>query len=121
MPAKSPITCHVLDSSRGKPAGDVQVIIQQGQLHSHSDTYEFIELARGMTDGDGRCSSLLDSTILQAGVYKVIFKVDEYFKAKGDTCFFPFVEISFNLAGPGEHYHIPLLISPYSYTTYRGS
>jgi len=54
-------------------------------------------------------------------LYKVIFKTKEYFEGTGRKCFYPWVEITFEVSNPDEHYHIPLLISPYSFTTYRGS
>ncbi|KAF8585132.1 Hydroxyisourate hydrolase [Ramaria rubella] len=117
---RSPITCHVLDSSLGKPASKVQVIIQKGEGHVGEILYH--DLANGSTDSDGRCSTLLEpGSVLSAGIYKIIFKTQEYFSLTERSCFYPFVEISFNLSTPNEHHHIPLLISPYSYTTYRGN
>ncbi|KAG9094533.1 hypothetical protein FS749_012255 [Ceratobasidium sp. UAMH 11750] len=113
---KSPVTCHVLDSTLGKPAANVNVRLEV------MDGSSFTTLASGQTDSDGRCTTLLPSEPrLQAGVYKMIFNTGEYFeKDKRDT-FYPVVEIIFQLAKPEEHYHIPLLLSPWSYTTYRGS
>jgi 5-hydroxyisourate hydrolase len=74
------------------------------------------------TDNDGRVTTLLKPTTqLQAGVYKMRFEVGDYFQAQGVQAFYPFVEITFNLANPGQHYHIPLLLAPFSYSTYRGS
>jgi 5-hydroxyisourate hydrolase len=85
-------------------------------------------LAKGQTDLDGRCVDLLSTeaqekqTQLKAGgLYKVVFKTKEYFEATGRKSFYPWVEITFEVINPEEHYHIPLLISPYSFTTYRGS
>ncbi|CAE6410935.1 unnamed protein product [Rhizoctonia solani] len=79
-------------------------------------------LASGQTDSDGRCVNLLPpQPRLKAGIYRMIFNTGEYFeKDKRDT-FYPIVEITFHLAKPDEHYHVPLLLSPWSYTTYRGS
>ncbi|KZS93160.1 Transthyretin [Sistotremastrum niveocremeum HHB9708] len=89
------------------------------------------------TDQDGRCSSLLQPGELAPGQYTIIFNIEDYFTKSGRESFYPSVQvsqrarplhaqhlcdqISFNLKNPQEHYHIPLLISPYSYTTYRGS
>ncbi|KAF8604096.1 Hydroxyisourate hydrolase [Ceratobasidium sp. AG-I] len=114
--AKSPVTCHVLDSTLGKPAANVNVRLEAAEGSN------FVTLASGQTDSDGRCTNLLPSEPrLQAGVYKMVFNTGEYFeKDKRDT-FYPVVEIVFHLAKPNEHYHIPLLLSPWSYTTYRGS
>jgi len=127
--SKSPITCHVLDSSLGKPAAGVQVRLQEYHTIDHT-TASFDPLAEGETDADGRCMQLFPKddaagaggAPLEAGrLYKVVFKTKEYFQRTGRKCFYPWVEITFEVTNPGEHYHIPLLISPYSYTTYRGS
>jgi len=127
--SKSPITCHVLDSSTGKPAEGVQVSLQQYHELEGSDIVNIFEpLATGHTDADGRCTTLLpprgspDATELQAGgLYKVIFKTKDYYAKTDRKCFYPWVEITFELSNTDDHYHIPLLISPYSFTTYRGN
>ncbi|KAH8099329.1 transthyretin [Cristinia sonorae] len=127
--SKSPVTCHVLDSSLGKPAAGILVVWQELVDNSVAD---IDVLARGVTDADGRCMQLWPSSTpmepkeerakLRAGqLYKVTFNTKEYFESTGRKCFYPWVEITFEVANPQEHYHIPLLISPYSYTTYRGS
>jgi len=89
---------------------------------------EFEPMAIGETDSDGRCTNILpprnspDAKELTAGgLYKVIFKTKDYFAKTDRKCFYPWVEITFELNDAEEHYHIPLLISPYSFTTYRGS
>ncbi|KAH9897843.1 transthyretin [Cubamyces lactineus] len=131
--SKSPVTCHgeFLDSSIGKPAAGVPVQLQQlRSADGPASTFE--TLADGVTDYDGRCMQLYpeaapgqkreDLIKLQAGrLYKVVFKTKDYFESTGRKCFYPWVEITFEVPNPTEHYHIPLLISPYSYTTYRGS
>ncbi|WRT68927.1 hydroxyisourate hydrolase [Kwoniella shivajii] len=124
--SRSPITCHVLDASVGKPAAGVGVALdlislseqaQDGTSHSLPRT-----LASGATNTDGRCSDLLGAeTRLSAGVYKMTFYSGEYFGSIGVETFYPLVEITFQYSNPDQHYHIPLLISPFSYTTYRGS
>ncbi|GLB35895.1 putative transthyretin family. 5-hydroxyisourate hydrolase subfamily protein [Lyophyllum shimeji] len=133
MTAKSPITCHVLDSSTGKPAPRVLVRLQQLERSDDDNAPDIFQpLAKGYTDLDGRCLDLLppagseeekkEKTALQAGqTYKLVFKTKEYFEATDRTSFYPWVEITFTIANPDEHYHVPLLISPYSFTTYRGS
>jgi len=128
--SKGPITCHVLDVSTGRPAAGVDVNIQiyhQGQRGVDI----FSPFAAGVTDADGRCLDMLpprgseearlQHKELEAGLYKIVFKPKEYFKRTDRTCFYPWVEITFEVETPEEHYHIPLLISPYSFTTYRGS
>ncbi|KAI0673697.1 transthyretin [Trametes maxima] len=129
--SKSPVTCHVLDSSIGKPAAGVPVQLQQLRS-ADGPASAFETLAEGVTDYDGRCMQLYpeagpgqkreDLIKLQAGrLYKVVFKTKDYFESTGRKVFYPWVEITFEVANPTEHHHIPLLISPYSYTTYRGS
>ncbi|KAF5323516.1 hypothetical protein D9611_005656 [Ephemerocybe angulata] len=124
--AKSPITCHILDAALGKPAQGVQVELQKYE-ESLSES-PFRAVATGITNADGRCLDLLPpagsegSTPLQGGeTYKVIFKTKQYFEGTDRKSFYPWVEIPFTIQNPGEHYHIPLLISPFSFTTYRGS
>ncbi|OZJ03264.1 hypothetical protein BZG36_04900 [Bifiguratus adelaidae] len=118
MPKKSPVTCHVLIASRGTPGQGIGVRLEQ--LLPGETT--FSTLATGETDSDGRCSHLLTGDErLPKGVYRMTFETKPYFESIKEECFYPFVQITFELAYPEQHYHIPLLISPYSYTTYRGS
>jgi len=127
--SKSPITCHVLDSSIGKPVKGVEVSLQEYRSVPGSANMNMFEpMATGETDSDGRCTNLLpprdspDAKELRAGgLYKVTFKTKDYFAKTNRKCFYPWVEITFELNDTEEHYHIPLLISPYSFTTYRGS
>ncbi|KAK1922457.1 hypothetical protein DB88DRAFT_441394 [Papiliotrema laurentii] len=121
--SKSPITCHVLDASLGRPAAGVDVSLELVALTEGvvADTTSRV-LAKGQTDNDGRCTTLLSPDAHpQPGVYKMVFHSGPYFEANGQSCFYPIVEITFNYSHPDQHYHIPLLISPFSYTTYRGS
>ncbi|KAF8922035.1 hypothetical protein CPB85DRAFT_1265623 [Mucidula mucida] len=127
---KSPITCHILDSSSGRPAPNVEIRLQQFEKAQEEGGADlFNPIARGVTNSDGRCLDLLPpietseetKRTLTPGLYKIVFKVKEYFENKGQKCFYPWVEITFELENPTEHYHIPLLISPYSFTTYRGT
>ncbi|KAI0347715.1 transthyretin [Trametopsis cervina] len=130
LPAKSPVTCHVLDSSIGKPAAGVKVALYV--FVSSETNVAPVLVAAGLTDGDGRCMQLwsdaaedavklASSKLVANRQYKMMFWVKEYFQQTGRKCFYPVVEINFEVENPAEHYHIPLLISPYSYTTYRGS
>ncbi|KAG6337073.1 hypothetical protein ID866_2026 [Astraeus odoratus] len=127
---KGPITCHVLDVSVGRPAEGVDINLQL--YHKGAGGIDaFTPIAHGVTDCDGRCSTLLPprgsseakekGKEIQAGTYKMVFKPKDYFERIGKKCFYPWVEITFEIVDPDEHYHIPLLISPYSFTTYRGS
>nr|AAZ14903.1 conserved hypothetical protein [Coprinellus disseminatus] len=127
--AKSPITCHILDAALGKPAPGVHIHLRKSEPSTNAEgPTAFREIATGVTNEDGRCLDLLPptgtegSTALQAGeAYKIVFKTKEYFEKTGRSTFYPWVEIPFTIQNPQEHYHIPLLISPFSFTTYRGS
>ena len=112
----SAITAHVLDTSRGKPAASLAVTLERQQLDA-----SFTRLAQAQTDADGRVSGLLGVGALSPGVYRLTFATAAYFEAQGLPVFYPRVEILFQVLDPSEHYHIPLLLSPYGYSTYRGS
>ncbi|TXT07108.1 hypothetical protein VHUM_03278 [Vanrija humicola] len=101
----------------GRPAQGVAVRLSSLSEHNSPQA-----LANGVTDADGRCSTLLDgNTLLKPGLYRMTFLTQEYFIARGVETFYPVVEITFNYVDPSQHYHVPLLMSPFSYTTYRGS
>lgn len=108
------ITTHVLDIAAGRPAEGVLVILEQ------SSTSGWTELGRGPTDADGRQKSLSAASIA-AGVYRLRFDTAAYFRAKNVRAFFPEVTVAFEIDDVGRHYHVPLLLSPYGYSTYRGS
>ena len=113
---KSPITTHILDTTIGKPASGVPVLLEFLQ----EDTWQ--HLANGDTDSDGRISNLLDTgTQLQAGIYRITFDTASYFQDSGRQSFYPYVTIVFGIQDPSQHYHVPLLLNPYGYSTYRGS
>jgi 5-hydroxyisourate hydrolase len=102
------ISTHVLDTSIGQPAVNIRVRLFSGQT----------EIGSGITDSDGRCGSLLPhSTTLSPGVHRIVFEVGERFPEG----FYPEVSITFVVRDSSAHYHVPLLISPFSFTTYRGS
>jgi 5-hydroxyisourate hydrolase len=110
----SAITTHVLDTSLGKPAANVGVQLERASGQSWSPC------GAGVTDADGRARELLEGALM-AGVYRIAFDTAEYFMATGRKCFYPRVEITFEVADATQHYHVPLLVSPYGYSTYRGS
>ena len=110
------ITTHVLDTSQGRPAAGVAVILEAAEGSG------FREIGRGRTDPDGRCRDLLtDDTPLAQGVYRLTFESGAYFAASGVATFFPRVCIVFEVRDPQQHHHVPLLLGPFGYTTYRGS
>jgi len=114
---KSPITTHVLDTSQGRPAAGVPAVLE---VREASEAWR--ELARGATDDDGRISDLLAADhALAPGIYRLTFDVAAYFRAQGKETFYPEIPITFEIRAPAEHYHVPLLLSPYGYSTYRGS
>jgi 5-hydroxyisourate hydrolase len=113
----SPITSHVLDTARGKPAPGIAVVIEIGQ-----GVDRWKELARGVTDGDGRIAQFTPAFgPLEQGVYRLRFFTAAYFTGIGVHGFFPHVDVMVQIDEPAQHYHIPLLLSPFGYTTYRGS
>jgi 5-hydroxyisourate hydrolase len=115
MSQKSPITTHILDVSLGKPAAGVAVVL------AREESGEFVELARGTTDADGRVADLLAPGSLTRGVHRLSFAVGPYFAGSGRASFYPHVDVVFAVTAPAEHHHVPLLLSPFGYSTYRGS
>jgi 5-hydroxyisourate hydrolase len=110
----SPVTSHILDTSRGKPAVGISVVLYRQQ-------HEWTEIGRGITTTDGRIGDLLPKgTVLSSGIYKLHFETGAYFAGLATPAFYPFVDIVFQLT-TGEHYHVPLLLNPFGYSTYRGS
>ena len=104
----STITTHILDLSKGCPAAELEVILFQGER----------ELTRSRTNTDGRISAW-DSNVIP-GLYRIRFETKHYFEKHSIATFYPFVEIQFEITRD-THYHIPLLLSPWGYSTYRGS
>ena len=112
----SAITTHVLDTARGVPAAGVPVLLEMLEATT------WRPIGRGATDGDGRLRSLMpDNEPLQVGVYRLTFNTVQYFEELGIDAFFPRVLIEFETVPGQSHYHVPLLLSPFGYTTYRGS
>ncbi|HEV2749147.1 MAG TPA: hydroxyisourate hydrolase [Gemmatimonadales bacterium] len=109
------ITTHVLDTARGRPAADIAVSLSRRAGEA------WTELAAARTDASGRVANLLPEGLKNpTGTYRLRFDTGTYFKAQGVASFHPFIEIVFDLRDT-EHYHVPLLVSPFGYTTYRGS
>ncbi|MDQ2758509.1 MAG: hydroxyisourate hydrolase [Actinomycetota bacterium] len=105
------LSAHVLDASTGTPAAGVEV-----RLSDEDGT----PLAAATTDAGGRVAELGPDTLVP-GDYRVAFSVGAYFGRQGQDCFYPVVEVHFTVRATEAHYHIPLLASPFAYTTYRGS
>ena len=112
----SHITTHVLDTSIGRPAAKIAVILEM-QLSGSS----WSEVARGATDSEGRLRDWPAAQTLPAGIYRLIFDTKAYFATSKVASLYPQVVIVFDVRNAQEHYHIPLLLSPFGYSTYRGS
>jgi len=116
MAERSPITTHILDTSAGSPASGVTVTLYR------LDGKEREPLSEKRTNNDGRIEDFLaPDHELTPGEYQLNFQTEGYFAQRGVEFFYPEVVIQFFVANPTEHYHVPLLLNPYGYTTYRGS
>lgn len=116
MSDRSPITTHILDTAAGRPAAGVAVTLcrvdEQGAA---------VEVASGRTDADGRITDLLPAGTVKPGGYRLRFDTGSYLGSEKSPAFFPSVSIDFVVTAENEHYHVPLLLSPFGYSTYRGS
>jgi 5-hydroxyisourate hydrolase len=109
------ITTHVLDIARGEPAEGVTVILELRQAS------EWTPIGRGITDTKGRVTTFSDGPVAP-GTYRLTFDIGTYHREFGLAVpFFPEVKVTFNVRDPDEHYHLPLLLSPFGYSTYRGA
>jgi 5-hydroxyisourate hydrolase len=110
------ITTHVLDTSSGGPAVGVEVALEvrrEGGWEPMSD---------GVTGADGRSGDLVPSGVeLEVATYRIRFGSGSYFAASGVRSFYPEVDVQFEITEPAEHHHVPLLLSPFGYSTYRGT
>ena len=111
----SAITSHVLDTSLGQPAAALSVSL------ARFEDGAFLELGHGDTDRDGRVKELLGAHALSVGLYRLSFETGAHYRATGRDSFYERVEIQFHVTDPSQHYHVPLLLSPFGYSTYRGS
>ncbi|HYE66695.1 MAG TPA: hydroxyisourate hydrolase [Pyrinomonadaceae bacterium] len=113
----SAITTHVLDTAHGRPAGGVPIVLE---FQIAGGGWQI--LGQGQTDADGRLRDLLppDFTLTE-GIYRLTFDTSAYFAARSLPGFYPEIAVVFIVHDAAQHYHVPLLLSPYGYTTYRGS
>ena len=121
MSAAGGLTTHVLDTARGRPAAGVRIDLYAVESDGRGRLFKTVT-----TNADGRCDApLLTASELKVGRYEIVFHVAAYFRATGltlaDPPFLEQVPVRFAIAEAGSHYHVPLLVSPYGYTTYRGS
>jgi 5-hydroxyisourate hydrolase len=113
---KSPITTHVLDTAAGRPAAGVAIELARREADG-----SWKKLGAGATNADGRAFELMPPGSLTAGDYRLIFHTADYFAGRKEKTFYPQVTIEFSVQSAAEHYHVPLLLSPFGYSTYRGS
>ena len=114
----NPITTHVLDTALGRPAAGLNI-----SLEIESDGGGWEALGAAVTNADGRLDTSLvpEGQTLQRKTYRIKFDTGAYFAASGTEAFYPEVTVVFRIASPDQHYHVPLLLSPFGYSTYRGS
>ena len=111
------ISTHVLDTALGKPAKGIPVRLERRDKTGH---WSLLDSAH--TDQDGRCGQLLpDDKVLPAGIYRLTFETADYLAAQNVEALYPLVEVTFKVRDGESHFHIPLLLSPNGYTTYRGT
>ncbi len=112
----SQLTSHVLDTSKGKPAEGIQVLLEKPGPKG-----KWLAFSKSVTNKDGRISDLLKKDqVLKPGNYRLTFDTGAYFSKQNVKCFYPLVQVVFEIKDDN-HYHVPLLLSPYGYSTYRGS
>ena len=112
----STLSSHALDTATGKPASKLPAVL------SIQEDNGWKELARSVTNEDGRIAWTPPSDDgFEAGIYQLRFDTSAYFKAMDVNGFYPYVDVVFTITEGSEHYHVPLLISPFGYSTYRGS
>ena len=111
------ISTHILDTARGRPAAGTPVVLERVDASGAAS-----EVTRAVTDADGRVKELAPAGgALAAGRYRLTFDSGAYFAAQGVEGFYPLVTVLFTLRDPTQHHHVPLLLSPFGYATYRGS
>lgn len=113
----SQITTHVLDTSKGLPAEGIEIKLQKPGAGPN----EWENITSGITNDDGRVPNFLSSdVVIPPGVYRMLFETGNYFDKNGIKGFYPYVPVIFEILDT-EHYHVPLLLNPFGYSTYRGS
>lgn len=114
--AANPLSVHVLDLQSGQPSAGIRVTLEQRAGE------QWRELAAGVTNAQGRIAALYpEGKPIAAGEYRIVFQTGEHFARQGKPSFFPRIPVEFNVDNPDQHYHIPLLLSPFGYSTYRGN
>lgn len=112
----STISTHILDTSRGVAAARVHVMLER-----ETNKEEWSPLADAFTDADGRIKSLVPHGTVEPGTYRLTFETGAYWQSLGIAPFHPLIEVLFTITDAAKHHHVPLLVSPFGYTTYRGT
>lgn len=113
---KNPLSVHVLNLESGTPTPGISVDLE------HKEQDKWVKLSSGVTDKNGRISALFpEGKKVETGDYKVVFKTGDYYQKVQHKSFFPEIPVIFHMESSEPHYHIPLLLSPYGYSTYRGN
>ncbi|KAL0118337.1 hypothetical protein PUN28_009168 [Cardiocondyla obscurior] len=112
---KLSITTHVLDTSKGRPADGLPVCLYKFE----NDKWTLLK--ESTTDANGRCGDLLQDKDRSSGRFKIEFRVNDYFNRIATVSMYPLIDVMFDVQNTNEHYHIPLLLNPFGYSTYRGS
>ncbi len=115
----SGITTHVLDTAKGKPASGMPIRLS---ILTEQNKTDWREIGDTITNADGRAPDLVKTdTQITAGVYRLVFETEVYFSSLGLKGFYPSVTVVFEITDANQHHHVPLLLSPFGYSTYRGS
>ncbi len=110
------LSSHILDISTGKPAPNVPVKLEM--LNVKTNVWKYVD--QKITDQNGRITSFLEKATAEKGIYKLTFLTEKYFSAAKTKTFYPFIEVVFEI-GSENHYHVPITLSPFGYSTYRGN
>lgn len=110
------LSSHILDVSKGTPAAGVTIQLEKLNVTNNKWT----QIDKKVTDKNGRVGSFLESSKNNTGIYKLTFLVSDYFKQKNTDSFYPFIDVVFEIKD-NQHYHVPITLSEFGYTTYRGN
>jgi 5-hydroxyisourate hydrolase len=117
----SGISCHVLDTTLGRPAVGVEVRLERLRGGTPDEASNWQTLSRAATNADGRAAGLEGPAARELGRHRITFETEAYFQRTGQVIFYPRAQVEFIVGSAGDKYHVPLLLSPFGYSTYRGS
>lgn len=117
----SGISCHVLDTALGRPAAGVAVRLERLGHGSPDEASSWVLIGQAVTNPDGRAAALESGSRRELGRHRITFETEAYLQRTGQVVFYPRVQVQFNVDSASDNYHVPLLLSPHGYSTYRGS